>query len=186
MLSPPSRQLTNDHLALDKLLAQLHTTLQSGDVKASHNLLDLFWAKLAVHIRAEHLQLFPVVLDCLSHTANSQALAPTLYEARSTIEVLRADHDFFMTELARVIGILRIVSLGDENQETQDEALNAVRQAMTDVANRLVIHNQLEEHKVYAWTTTILNDQERTELANRIDIEIGNRPPRFSVNDWTT
>ena len=186
MLSKPSQQLTDDHLALDELMGQLQTALQSGDVNTAHTLIDLFWAKLAVHIRAEHLQLFPIVLDCVSHAKSTQTFAPTLDEARSTIEVLRADHDFFMTELARVIGILRVVSLGDEFEGTHDEALNEVRQTMTDVKNRLVIHNQLEEHQIYAWTKTILNDQEQTELANRINIEIGNRPQRFSSNEWTT
>jgi len=184
MLFQASRQLTDDHVALDQLLGQLQTALHSADVKTTHTLLDLFWAKLAVHIRSEHLQLFPTVIERLSE--NPSAVSPTLDEALSTIEELRADHDFFMKELARVVVILRIVSLGQKDQPTIDDALNTVRGAMSAVENRLVIHNQLEEKKVYAWATTILNDQEQTELANRISIQLGNRPARFSPNEWTT
>jgi hypothetical protein len=63
--------------------------------------------------------------------------------------------------------------------------MNTVRSVMIEVENRLVIHNQFEENEIYAWTTTILNGREQTELANRISIELANRPPRFSLDEWT-
>jgi hypothetical protein len=58
-------QLTADHLSLDKLLQQLHLALANNDLEESRTKLDLFWARLAVHIRAEHLHLFPMVLNSL-------------------------------------------------------------------------------------------------------------------------
>ncbi len=57
---------------------KLKSALHAGDVEASHTGLDLFWARLAVHIRAEHLQLFPAIIDRLTHTSSAQTLVPTL------------------------------------------------------------------------------------------------------------
>ena len=184
MLSEASKRLVDDHLALDQLLGQLKSALHAGDVEASHTGLDLFWARLAVHIRAEHLQLFPAVIDRLTHTSSAQTFVPTLSEARSTIENLQADHDFFMHQLTIAIGILRPLSAGD--RATVDKGMNTVRSLMNEVEKRLMIHNHLEENKIYVWTTTILNNREQTELANRINTELANRPPRFSLNAWTT
>jgi hemerythrin superfamily protein len=183
-LSQPSQQLTDDHASLDQLLKQLQAALQASDVETSHTRLDLFWARLAVHIRAEHLQLFPVVLDCMIHTSDAQTFLPALNEALSAVDDLREDHDFFMHELARAMAIIRTLSL--EDQATIEREMNTVRSMMVELEKRLVAHNQLEEDKVYAWITTILNDQEQTELADRLRIELANRPPRFSPNEWTT
>lgn len=66
MLSKGTECLANDHVALDQLLKQLQAALNDGDVKACYARLDLFWAKLAVHIRAEHLHLFPRVLQAVT------------------------------------------------------------------------------------------------------------------------
>jgi hypothetical protein len=57
-----TKPLAPDHAALHDVLSQLHTALNSGDVAGSHSQLDLFRARLAVHIRAEHLYLFPAVM----------------------------------------------------------------------------------------------------------------------------
>ena len=59
--------------------------------------------------------------------------------------------------------------------------MNSVRNAMNEIEKRLIIHNELEENKIYVWTTTIFNNQEQTELTNRINIELAYRPPRFSL-----
>jgi hypothetical protein len=176
--------LTDDHVALDELLRQLKSALCAGDIEASHKWLDTFWARLAVHIRAEHLQLFPAVIDRLSNSSRAQPCCPTLNEARSTIAELRSGHDFFMHELGRAIKILRAQS--NDDSEAIDQAMNTVRDAIIEIGNRLVVHNQLEETKIYAWTTTILNSREQTDLATRIRIELANRPPRFALDEWTT
>ena len=183
-LSKARRVLADDHVALDKLQGQLKSALRVGDIEATISRLDMFWSRLAVHIRAEHRQLFPAVIDALTVSSRSQTFAPTLTEARSTIEKLRSDHDFFMHELGQAFKILRALSY--EDRETFDRGMNSVRSTMIEIEKRFVIHNQLEETKIYAWTTTILDTQEQTDLATRIRIELANGPPRFALDEWTT
>jgi hemerythrin superfamily protein len=100
------------------------------------------------------------------------------------VDRLRADHDFFMHELAQAIGILRDLSKATEGQAI-DAGTKTVRDAVLEIEKRLVIHNELEENKIYRWVTTILNEQEQADLANRINAELANRPARFSLNAWT-
>ena len=184
MKKEASRRLAEDHLALDQLLGLLKSALHAGDVEVSHTRLDLFWARLAVHIRAEHLQLFPAVIDRLTHTSSAKTLVPTLREARSTFENLQADHDFFMHKLAKAIGILRSISAGD--RATVDKGMNTVRILMNEVEKRLMSHNHLEENQIYAWVADVFTEQEQAELTNRINIELDYRPPRFSLEAWMT
>jgi len=176
-----AKLLTHDHAALDKVLNQLRSDLEKGDVDGSHAKLDLFWARLAVHIRAEHLHLFPVVLNRLHDTT---AGAPTLAEGRTVADRLRADHDFFMHELAQAIRTLRDLSKAADGQAIA-AATSTVRIVLLEIEKRLDIHNELEENKIYRWATTILNEPEQRELANRISAELANRPARFSLNAWT-
>src|SRR6266567_6977294 len=138
MLSEASQRLADDHAALDEVLSQLRKALDTGDVAVSHARLDLFWARLAVHIRAEHLHLFPAVMNGLSDMTADHSVAPTLNQGRLAIKRLRADHDFFMHELARAIGILR-----DLVKATDREAMRTVRDAVLDIEKRLIIHNEL-------------------------------------------
>ena len=184
MPTEATKPLAHDHAALDEVLNQLQTALERGDVAASHSKLDLFWARLAVHVRAEHLHLFPAIIDGSSCPSGEQTLAFTLSEAQSTVERLRADHDFFMHQLAQAIGILRDL-LKATNRNAIDEGTRTVRDAVLEIEKRLVIHNELEENKIYRWATTILDEQEQTDLANRIHAELANRPPRFSLNAWS-
>ena len=180
MLSQASRQLADDHVALDNVLKQLQESMDSEDIKAIYARLDLFWARLAVHIRAEHLHLFPAVMNGLSDMTADHSVAPTLNQGRLAIKRLRADHDFFMHELARAIGILR-----DLVKATDREAMRTVRDAVLDIEKRLIIHNELEESQIYRWAKTILNEQEQANLATRINGELGNRPSRFSLDAWS-
>ena len=159
------RLLSDDHQAVSEILKQLLTALNNKDVKVSYSKLDLLWARLAVHIRAEHLHLFPAMMSRLA-------------EAESIVERLRADHDFFMRELARAIGILR-------EMPQSDEKWNAVSEAVRGVEERLVTHNELEETTIYPWATAMLTDSEQSELVARINAELENRPPRFSLEAWT-
>ena len=184
MLSEASQQLADDHAALDEVLSQLRNALDTGDVVVSHARLDLFWARLAVHIRAEHLHLFPAVINGLSDMTVEHAVAPTLNQGRLAIKGLRADHEFFMQELARAIGILRdLVKTTD--RRAIDEAMGTARDAILDIEKRLVIHNELEESQIYRWAKTILNRQEQADLATLINAELANRPPRFSPEAWS-
>src|ERR1051325_2506367 len=93
-MSQPRQRLSDDHDAVSEVLKQLLTALDNNDVATSFSRLDLLWARLAVHIRAEHLHLFP-------------AVTKHLRESHAIVENLRTDHDFFMRELARAIAILR-------------------------------------------------------------------------------
>lgn len=157
-------RLSDDHHAVGEVLEQLLTALENKDVETSYSKLDLFWARLAVHIRAEHLHLFPAVTDRVS-------------EAPVIIKNLRADHDFFMHELARAIGILRECP-GDEGK------LAAVAGIVRKVEERLATHNDLEENQIYRWSSTILSESEQLELLAQINAELENRPPRFSEQAW--
>ena len=107
-MSKASERLAGDHVALGRLLKQLKATLNNGDVNACYASLDLFWAKLAVHIRAEHLHLFPGVLKGINEAVAEQVPA-MLSETRATIERLRADHDYFMHQLARAVEKMRML-----------------------------------------------------------------------------
>jgi hemerythrin-like domain-containing protein len=158
-MSEPRELLANDHEVVGEVLQQLLTALNNKDVCESHAKLDLFWARLAVHIRAEHLHLFP-------------ALAARVSEAETVIENLRADHDFFMRELAHALGILR--------EETLSSVLDTVRK----VEDRLSSHNEIEERQVYDWAGSVLTESEQTALATRINAELQKRPPRFSLETW--
>jgi len=163
-MSQPRQRLSDDHDAVSEVLKQLLTALDNKDVQTSYSRLDLLWARLAVHIRAEHLHLFPAVT--ISDSSEAQAI----------VENLRADHDFFMHELARAIGILR--KLPDETK------LAAVGETIREVEKRLATHNEIEESQVYRWSSTILTEPEQLELLTRINAELENRPPRFSEEAW--
>lgn len=167
----PGQRLLDDHDAVDELLRQLLTALDNKDVQATYSRLDLLWARLAVHIRAEHLHLFPTVTKHLR-------------EAQPIVENLRSDHDFFMRELAQSIAVLRelpanIVTASDEAK------LDRVGTAVLEIEKRLIVHNEIEESQIYRWSSTILTETEQSELLARINAELENRPPRFSEDAWT-
>jgi len=170
-----SLRLSDDHDAVSEVLEQLLTALENKDVQTSHSRLDLLWARLAVHIRAEHLHLFPAVTDRLTKS--------DLSEAQAIVKILRADHDFFMHELARAIGVLRELPHTTVTADSGTK-LAAVADTVREVEERLAAHNELEENQIYRWSSTILNESEQLELFARINAELENRPPRFSKETW--
>lgn len=155
----PRRLLADDHEAVGEVLQEVLVALNNDDLHETHARLDLLWARLALHIRAEHLHLFP-------------AVAAKVKDAAALIEDLRADHDFFMRELARAMGVLR------------EARLTSVLETVREVEKRLAEHNEIEENQVYRWANTVLTEAERTELAQQITAELENRPPRFSMETW--
>ena len=175
--SEARQRLLDDHHAVSEVLSQLLMALENRDVQTSHSRLDLLWARLAVHIRAEHLHLFPTVIGRLTATANARG-ASDLNEAQSMVKQLRADHDFFMRELAQAIGVLRGLPAND------DAKLSAVRDTVREIEKRLITHNEIEENQIYSWASTILTEPEQASLAARINAELENRPPRFSEEAW--
>ena len=164
--SEARQRLLDDHHAVSEVLKQLLTALGNKDVQTSYSKLDLLWGRLAVHIRAEHLHLFPTVMS------------RRLTEAQPVVENLRVDHDFFMRGLARAIGVLRELPAIDE------ASLTAVANTVREIEKRLATHNEIEENQIYHWASTILTEPEQTDLAARINAELENRPPRFSAEAW--
>ena len=178
-----SEQLSDDHAALDTVLKQLQAALRSSDLEIAHVKLDLFWARLAVHIRAEHLHLFPTVLSSLENAAVSPASAPSLDEAKTVVAQLRQDHDFFMHQLALAVEIMRELLTLPE-QLTVPEGMNNVKKIVLEVERRLVRHNELEENQIYHWATILLNSEEQQKLQERITKELQNHPARFTLSTW--
>jgi hemerythrin superfamily protein len=170
MKLPTSQRLTDDHNALAALLADLKGSLAKSDVEVSYANLDLFWARLAVHIRAEHLHLFPAVIKQMS-------------EAQSTVAALRDDHDFFMKQIARAIAVLRDLRQTNSNVLIT-EGLAKVQELIGAVEQRLVNHNEVEEAEIYRWAAEVLNHQQRLELAAEINRELANKPSRFTLSSW--
>src|SRR5829696_43479 len=100
--------LIDDHAALDTVLKQLQIALQRRDVETAYAKLDLFWARLAVHIRAEHLHLFPAVLDSAG------------IGAQTIVALLRNDHEFFMHELGRAVESMRTLLTVSEQRVIEE------------------------------------------------------------------
>jgi hemerythrin superfamily protein len=176
-------QLIADHLSLDKLLQQLQLALANNELDDSRTKLDLFWARLAVHIRAEHLHLFPMVLNSLRSERPAPPSVPTPEEAQAVIVTLQNDHDFFMSELARGVKIIR--GLPAAAVSSRIEALPEIAHKVNLVAERLLAHNDMEENQIYRWASIVLTVEEQAELAQRISAELKNRPPRFITQAWS-
>lgn len=180
-MSPGSKRLVDDHLELHQLLAQLRDALDHSDVQRTYAKLDLFWARLAVHIRAEHLHLFPSLVK-LPHHAETDS-TPSLKEMQAVIKQLREDHDFFMHELSGAVLDVRALLNAVDNQIVQSE-LRQVRDTITEVEHRLESHDEIEEGQVYLWVSSLLNQKEQSELAVAINTELENRPARFAATTF--
>jgi len=181
MVLQARQRLSDDHQTIGEVLKQVLMALEKKDVQTSYSKLDLLWARLAVHIRAEHVDLFPAVTNGLRKS--SDGVGADLSEALALVETLRADHDFFMHELARGIGILR--ELPHRTVSTRSEAkLAAVGEVVREVEKRLATHNEIEENQIYRWASVILTQSEQMILLSRINTQLENRPPRFSEEAW--
>jgi iron-sulfur cluster repair protein YtfE (RIC family) len=172
MNSKPDERFMHDHAELGDLLDKLTAAVEANDTARTHAALDMFWARLAMHIRAEHLHLFPAISRAASN-GSDQVLPPD--ELEKTIAMLRDDHDFFMRELSRVIAITR--NAKDDNAEQLEE----VNKRIAAVRARLVKHNEIEETGIYLWSNTVLSEAEQSELASQVQKELENLPPRFGV-----
>lgn len=165
--------LAHDHAEIDTLTRDLIAALEESDKLKIFAHLDLLWARLAVHIRAEHLCLFPSISDAVFTV---RSYGPQPLEVQSAIDQLRLDHEFFMRELGANVKIMR--------QETASERLAEVQRSVAVIQRRLTKHNQLEENHVYKWVNVLLGDAERLAFAAGVERELENIPPRFS-SDFT-
>ncbi len=172
------RLLAEDHEALGKFLAALLAALDEGDAAKAFARLDLFWARLAMHIRAEHLHLFPGILEALDGgTVKGGDETLSSAEAREAIAQLHDDHDSFMHELAGAVKVMRdcrTTAGGDRTVE-----IEGVRRTLATVRNRLESHNKLEEELVYRLPAKLFGPEEQNALAVEIRDELKNLPPRF-------
>lgn len=172
--------MAGDHSEVDVLFSEALRALEEGDAALSFRRLDFLWARLAVHIRAENLSLFPAILQSAS-LVNGAVSSPTLEEAQSAISELRADHDFFMRELAGVVNGMRPHALNPRNPLPPGQAVT-VRQIIEEVRRRLELHNRLEEEKLYRWPAVLMSVEERRLLVNELKQQVENLPPRFSTS----
>ena len=157
--------LAHDHTEIDLLLAVALQRLDASDAEA-FGVLDLFWARLAMHIRAEHLHLFPAVIKISE--------AEMLSDVPEVVERLRRDHDFFMHELADIINAMRSITPENERDVRSDAArrVNAIKVLLTE-------HNAIEEQQIYT-LRNFLSERENKALLLSVAKELENLPPRFS------
>lgn len=166
--------LTADHLELDTLFEQLFSALDKGDVAEIHQHLDFFWARLAIHIRAENLHLFPFILRAARN--HRKAEMPTLEVVEHTILTLDNDHSFFMRELGAAVK--EVFEMRQNIAQNTAKKISQLREKFTELRRRLQIHNALEESYAYRWAETF-NPAEIDVLEPKIQRELENLPPRF-------
>ena len=166
MTSADEFLLSDDHADVDILLSNAIQKLECGSAADAFEALDLFWARLAMHIRAEHLHLFPAVLK-ENETVDADV------NLSSTLERLRRDHDYFMHELADSIKAMRLIDPSNESEITRATAgrLQAIR-------TRLAEHNVVEEKVVYP-LRQLLSESDQEQLLRSITKEITNLPSRL-------
>lgn len=170
--------LERDHEAIDGFLGELFRALDQDEQGESFARLDLLWARLAMHIRAEHLCLFPAILDASQIALSGGHGTPQLGDVQSAIGVLRDDHDFFMHALAKAVNLMR--ALNDITVKgAVEETLSEVRSIVLSVSRRLKAHNQLEENQVYKWVDLLLDEAGRSALGACVRREVGHLPARF-------
>jgi cystathionine beta-lyase len=172
-----NQQLDHDHAELDARLRAALAALAADAPDRAFAPLDAFWAGLAVHIRAENLHLFPALLRAAKKSPPaSQALpAATVEEA---ISRLRADHDFFMSELAAAMKTLRTL-LRPDAPPSASAGLAGLRETLEGIRRRLADHNALEETQAYRWVDVLLDSAQQADLADHIRRELENLPARL-------
>ena len=169
--------LVEDHTEIGALLPELMLAFDGGDAREVLTKLDYVWARLAVHIRAEHLHLFPALLSA-SEGAVVGSGTPSPREVRESVRHLREDHDFFMRGLAEAVnGTRDLVAQGSPPDAGR---LGAIKEIVLALAARLSEHNHLEEDQVYLWQAALPGEESRAELRGRMKREVENLPPRFS------
>ena len=163
---------------MDELLKTLLVALDEGEVSTIFRRLDLFWARLAMHIRAENLHLFPAILIQLKEIdpEGNQSSRPA--EIRESLDRLRADHDFFMHELADAVKTVR--NLRDSGtSDAEGRRLDVVRSSIQAVSQRLESHNAIEEGFIYGLPIELLPPNEQLNVMEGIQRELQKLPPRF-------
>jgi len=174
-----TKLLVDDHAEVDALFRDLWREFDGGVARGVFEKLDYLWARLAIHIRAEHLHLFPALLAASAGRQGEGAdAAPAPGEVRAAVEHLREDHDFFMRELAGAVNAARELAAPDGPPER--ERLLQIKGRALAVAGRLAGHNRVEEGQVYLWPVMLLAESELGAVREGMRRELENLPPRFS------
>lgn len=176
-----NKLLTFDHSELDDLLAQLFDAFETENIEQVYRCLDLFWARLAMHIRAEHLHLFPAILQSVKIKKEENSNVPSIKTVKEAITNLQKDHNFFMGEIISAMKQMR--DLRESDQKDKSKVLKEVSEKIIAVKERLEKHNELEETEVYGWADTLLQTAERLDLNEKMKKELSNLPPRFGKSN---
>lgn len=177
MKNPVESLLEDDHESLGQLLTKLEEELATHNSSRAFELLDLFWARLAIHIRAENLHLFPALSDARASLFTGKGGLPTRDEVHNVLARLRSDHDFFMKELAEMIKRARGICADEAADFNLAEELG---RRLTVLRKRLEAHNRLEEEQTYAWPALLFDEPTMAELGEHLRHELENLPPRFA------
>lgn len=170
-----NRILDHDHSELDTMLESAIAALVKGVLDEAFERLDVFWARLAVHIRAENIHLFPALIRAVKRSPQRVG-TPSHDEILETIVQLRSDHDFFMSELTAAMKALRAARQKDCLATPRAAGL---RKQLDQVSSRLAAHNALEETRAYRWIWAMLEPSEQKNLVDNIQLELRNLPARL-------
>jgi hypothetical protein len=179
-----NKLLASDHNELDALLKRIFEALGTGEVEQIYQSLDICWARLAMHIRAEHLHLFPSILRAAAEQKQNTKIGkiPSAAVIQNTIERLQNDHNFFMREFSNAIKQMRELRGNERNDKSK--CLLSIEEKILGVSSRLRAHNELEESDVYQWADTLLSPAELAVLNAEIQKELDNLPPRFGKSEF--
>jgi hypothetical protein len=164
--------LEEDHESLAQLLTELDAELGKPNNPRAFELLDLFWARLAVHIRAENLHLFAALANTAPSHFTGKGGLPTAEEAHNTLVSLRSDHDFFMKELGQMVKVARV--------KVSPKEARVLRKQLAVIRKRLETHNRIEEKQVYLWPSLLFDGKTVIALNKHLRHELENLPPRFA------
>lgn len=173
------RSLKTDHEILEEMLNQLKIQLGKPDLPWAFETLDLFWASLAVHIRAENICLFPAILNAPRERFGPANGLLEYDDAKATIEQLRNDHNYFMSQLGQAMKELRGLMIRPEDYPLE-VTVTDLRKRIGSVGDLLRRHNTIEEEKVYLWPPQLLDDDSFERLQQGLRTEIENVPARFA------
>ncbi|MBK6426331.1 MAG: hemerythrin domain-containing protein [Blastocatellia bacterium] len=170
--------LSDDHVELGALLMELLRSLDEANVDEAYARLDTLWARLAVHIRAENVQVFPDILRALdAQTATGRQDVKRTARLRASIERLRSDHDVFMSELKDAVKAVRTVS-DDRDGKRTPAVFRSLRDRLGALEGVFENHNR-EEDSVYPMAASVLDSAEMADLMNRVRRELAALPPRL-------
>lgn len=178
---PQQDPLKADHKEIDKILDQAFAAVERGDKRRTLANLDYLWARLGMHIRAEHLHLFPILLKKALDSNVPSDIGDTVSCLSPNISTLRSDHDFFVKEIGKGVNRLR----DGEKESGKDVDLREIQKILMVVADRLAIHNELEEKEVYSLAQALLTSEEILALTCSIRRELANVPHRFRSHSST-